>query len=373
MGMLRRLHGRPDWQIALAVTCALRIVFSGIAAALSFVLHPAQGLIRSNALTENLPTPGTWHYALLGVWERFDTLWYLHIAQHGYDRPDAVVFYPLYPALIRVLIPVAGGMASALLISTASSFVLFWGLLRVARTEIPERPPFRVLALFALWPTSFILFAGYTEGLAIMLVLWCIWFARSERWEASAACGFAAGLTRSMGSLLIVPLAVIACKSRRSSRWWIVLVPAGTLGYWEWLRASGRPNVAAAYSYWNTDIVAPWTTIWRAIIFLAHRPDTLVAINFGALILFTAMGMRQSRRSGDRAFSAAVILQILMRACSPPLAGTFRYVLPIYPAFLTMSAWAQGLTRSRFIFLCAALFAFNLFWMWAFLNWSLVL
>jgi len=37
------------------------------------------------------------------IWERFDTLWYLRIAQHGYDRPMAVIFYPLYPAAIRIV------------------------------------------------------------------------------------------------------------------------------------------------------------------------------------------------------------------------------------------------------------------------------
>ena len=70
---------------------------------LSFFLHPDPARIHSNALTGNLAAPGTWHNALVGVWERFDTLWYLRIAQHGYDLPRAVVFYPLYPAAIRLV------------------------------------------------------------------------------------------------------------------------------------------------------------------------------------------------------------------------------------------------------------------------------
>lgn len=371
--MLKRLRERPDWQVALALTCALRIVWSGAGAAISFIVRPPEPLIRSNAFTENLPPPGTWHYALLGLWERFDTLWYLHIAQHGYDRPAAVVFCPLYPLLIRILSPIAGGIGSALLLSTLASFFLLWGVLRLEHTELPDAAALRVMTLLACCPTSFIFFAGYTESLAIALVVWSILCARRERWSASAVCGFAAALTRSMGALVIVPLAIMAWRSRKLSRWWIVLVPTGTLGYWVWLRWTGRPSVVAAYRYWNTDIAAPWTALWRALAFFVHKPDWLVALNLGALMLFTVAGISAKRRVEDRLFAASVVAQILMRACMPPLTGAFRYVLPIYPAFMTLGGWASGMKRSRFVLLCVGLFAFNLAWMWAFLSWSLVL
>src|SRR5271157_3430432 len=99
--MSRKLKSRPDWQIALAMTVAGRVFFSAVAAVFSLFLHPDAALIHSNALTESLPAPHGLHYALLGIWERFDTLWYLRIAQHGYDLPMAVIFYPLYPLAIR--------------------------------------------------------------------------------------------------------------------------------------------------------------------------------------------------------------------------------------------------------------------------------
>ena len=364
---------KADCKIALLITVALRVFYSGIAALFSTFSHPDPALIHSNALTANLPAAGTLHYALLGIWERFDTLWYLHIAQHGYDRPEAVVFCPLYPALIRTLGPLTSDIGAALLTSTVSSFFLFWGLLRLLQPEGCDQLPLRGLALFAAWPASFILFAGYTEALAIALVLWCILFAREERWGAAAACGFAAGLARSMGILLIVPLALLAWRSRRSSRVWIAVSPLGTVAYWMWLRATGRPSVVAAYKNWHTDIVPPWTTLWRTFQYLFHKPDMLVILNVSILIFFTVAAVIVRRRAEDRAFSAAVILQVLMRACVPPLAGAFRYVLPVHPGFLTMSDWSQTMKRSHFIFLCAALFIFNLVWMWQFLNWSLVL
>src|ERR1019366_9290389 len=163
--MLRKLASWPDWQIALAVTAPLRLVYTAMAAAFMPFLHPDPALIHSNALTENLPTPHGLHYALLGIWERFDTLWFLRIAEHGYDRPMAVIFYPLYPAAIRLVSGLMPAIAAALLVSTVAAFFFFWGLLRLAGGELSEVGRLRMLLLVCAWPTSFVLFAGYAESL----------------------------------------------------------------------------------------------------------------------------------------------------------------------------------------------------------------
>lgn len=372
----RRLELRADWQIALVITAVLRLFYSAAAVVAAVFLHPQASLIRSNALTENLPAAGGWHYALLGIWERFDTLWYLRIAERGYDLPAAVVFYPLYPWMIRALSWVVEPAAAALLISTVAAFCYFYGLLRLARGEIPEARPLRAVVLAAVWPASFFFFAGYTEALAAALIVWCIAWARDDRWLAAAACAFAAGLTRSAGTLPIVPLVIMAwrARGRGNGRWWVVLAPLGTLGYWFCLRQTGRLSVVAAYrTYWNTEVATPWTTLWRAIGSLADRFDSLVVISLVALMLFFVAGVLARRRTEDRWFSAAVIVHFLLRLCSPPLLGALRYLLPVYPASLTMGQWTDKMKRIHFAFVCGALFAFNLAWMWAFLNWSLAL
>jgi hypothetical protein len=314
------------------------------------------------------------YYALLGVWQRFDTLWYLRIAERGYDLPPSVVFYPLYPVMIRVLTPLAGPLASALIISTAASFFMFWGMICLVRTEFPHTSVPRTLALVAVWPASFFLFAGYTEALAMTLVVWCIVFARDQHWIASTLCAIAAGLTRSMGTLLLVPLVILAWRSRRASAWLVLFAPSGTISYWLWLRLTGHLGIAEAYRiFWTTQVAAPWTTLWRAALSMARHPDLSLAINFLALALFAAAGIIAHRRLEDRGFSAAVILHILLRACSPPLLGTPRYLLPAYPAFLTLGDRLQHITKPYFAALCAALLLLNLAWMIEFFRWSLVL
>ncbi|HEY4847310.1 MAG TPA: mannosyltransferase family protein, partial [Methylocella sp.] len=288
-------------------------------------------MIQSNVLTENLPASGGWHYALLGIWERFDTLWYLRIAESGYDLPAGVVFYPLYPGLIRGLSGLAGPMAAALLISTVAAFFYFWGLLRLVRNEVenevrsefPNTQPLRTVMIAAAWPASFFFFAGYTEALAVALIVWCIVWARDEHWVLAAACAFAAGLTRSAGTLVIVPLAIMAWRAPRRARWPVAIAPLGTLGYWFWLNQTGRVSVLAAYrTYWNTKVASPWTTLWFAIRSVAERFDSLVMISLVALIFFFVAGVTARRiRIEDRFCSAAVIVHLLLRLCWPPLLG----------------------------------------------------
>src|SRR5208282_4627579 len=244
--MLRKLASRPDWQIAMAVAAALRVLYTAMAAAFLPFLHPDPALIQSNALTENLPPHGL-HYALLGIWERFDTLWFLRIAEHGYDRPMAVIFYPLYPAAIRLVSGLMPATVAALLVSTVASFFSFWGLLRLTAGEVSEVGRLRMLLLVCVWPTSFVLFAGYADSLTLALVVWAVILGREARWEAATACGLLAGVARPSGVLVFVPLAVMALRSRRARALVVALTPLGLLSYWGWLRWSGRPSVVEAY------------------------------------------------------------------------------------------------------------------------------
>jgi hypothetical protein len=378
--MLRRLASRPDWQIALAVTVALRVFYTAIAAVFLPFLHPDPALINSNALTGNLPAPHGLHYILLGIWERFDTLWYLRIAQHGYDLPMAVIFYPLYPAAIWLVSKLLPAMTAALLISTVAAFFFFWGLLRLA-SELPEVGKLRTLLLVCVWPTSFVLFAGYAESLTLALVVWAIVFAREAQWEAATVCGLLAGSARPTGVLVFIPLAVMALRSRQTRSLLVALTPLGLLTYWGWLRWSGRLSVVEAYRlYQGMTMVPPWRGLWEALRLIVTEHDVLLAIKLGLLIVIAVISLRRDVRTQnriplrieDKAFALAVILQMLMYT-GRPLLGAARYVLMIYPAFLVWGAYAERWSGKQFGFCLTALGFLNLTWMWAFLNWSLVM
>jgi hypothetical protein len=351
-----------------------------MAAAFLPFLHPDPALIHSNELTENLPAPYGLHYALLGIWQRFDTLWYLRIAERGYDLPTAVIFYPLYPAAIRVVSEFMPVLAAALLVSTAAAFFSFWGLLRLA-SEWSEAGKFSTLLLFCVWPASFVLFAGYADSLTLALTVWAVIFGREARWEAATICGLLAGMARPSGVLVFIPLAMMAWRSRRVRSLVVALTPLGMLSYWGWLRWSGRTSVVDAYRlYQGMTMVPPWTGLEEALRLIATKHDALLAIRLGLVVLVAVFSVRrQPRAEGriqlrieDRAFALAVMLQMLMYT-GRPLLGAARYLLMVYPAFLAWGACAEHWNGKKFGFYATALGILNLAWLWAFLNWSLVL
>jgi hypothetical protein len=377
--MLRKLAARPDWQIALVVPVVLRVFYTGWAAVFSTLLHPDPALIHSNELTENLPAPHGLYYALLGIWERFDTLWFLRIAKYGYDRPMAVIFYPLYPLTIRLVSALMPPLVAALLISTVAAFFFFWGLLRLA-AGLSEKGRLFTLLLVCVWPTSFVLFAGYAESLTLALVVWAVVFGREARWEAAAVCGLLAGMARPSGVLVSIPLLVMALRSRQIRSLVVTLTPIGLVGYWTWLRQSGRNSVVDAYRlYQRMTMVPPWKGFAEAVRLVVTQHDIVLGIKLCLVIMVAIVALRPQGRTQfqtqlrieDKIFALAVILQMLMYT-GRPLLGAGRYLLMVYPAFLFLGAYAEGRNETRLGFYLSAFGILNLAWMWSFLNWSLV-
>lgn len=370
---LRKLNGSEDRKIALAATIALRVIFSATAGVLSFFLRVNPALIRSNGLTENLGTPGSWHYAAIGVWERFDTLWYLQIVQHGYDMPMAVIFYPLYPVTIRGVSWLVSPMVGALLVSTAAAFFFLWGLLRLVPENLSERGRLVLVLLIASWPTSFILFAGYAESITLALIVWAVAFSRDGRWWAATICAALAGAARPSGVLVVIPLFVMALRSRRLQSAVVVFSPAGWLAYWLWLRWSGHDSVVEAYRvYQGMTLVAPWTGTWETLRLIVAHADVLLAFKLAVVVAFAVLSLRHEVCLEDKLFALAVIVQMFMYT-GRPLLGAMRYLLLVYPVFIVLAGYAERWSAKRLGFVLAAMGALNLAWLWAFLNWSLVL
>jgi len=371
--MLHKIESWPEYKLAAALTVALRVFYSLVAAVLAFMVHPDPAAVHSNMLTENLPAPGTLYYAFLGIWERFDTLWYLRIAQAGYDHQRAVIFYPLYPTVIRLFSWGMPATAAALLISTVAAFFSLCGLLRLGRDSLSSMGRLRTLLLFCAWPGSFMLFAGYAESLTLALIVWSVVFARGGHWGFATACGFAAGLSRPSGVLVVVPLAVLALRSASLRSTIVLLTPAGLAGYWGWLRWSGRMSVVESYRHQGVSFAPPWMGVADAVRHISIDHDAFLAIKLGLVVLFAALSLRREVRIEDKIFAVAVIVQVFLYTGHPLFAAT-RYLLLVYPAFFVLGAYAtRRLSWPRFSFYFAASGFLNLVWMGAFLDWRMVI
>lgn len=368
---------RQTWQRALALTLFLRLAYSLFAAVASLFQAVNWRLVHSNALTENLPPPDhSLRYLLFGVWERFDTLWYIHIAVHGYDRPDAVVFFPLFPGLMRILSPLIPPVPAAPLISTVAAFFLFWGLQELLMADQPPSLSDRSVLVCAVWPASFIFFAGYPESLLFALIVWSLSMARRERWLRAAALGVAAALTKAVGVVVVVPLLIMALRqSEKLKALPVLLVPLGATAFLQYLHWTTNGTLASAYGqYWRTSTAAPWTTLWVGVRTLAHAPNPILVLNLIFLLSVSLLVTRSRLRIEYLLYSAAAIVIFLCKETTPPLQSVMRYLLIIFPTYAGFARLLQGpRAQPRFGMACAALFVINLGLLWLFLGWSLVL
>ena len=153
---------------------------------------------------------------------RWDTQWYYSIATTGYHwdpsvfRHENVVFFPLYPMLMRFGGQVLGGhpLAAGLIVSLASFTAAMAILYRLAAEELGDEYAGPVVLLISTYPFALFFSAVYTEALFLLLTVSAFYAMRRERALLVAVAGLAAGLARPNGFWLAVPLLWMAIERR---------------------------------------------------------------------------------------------------------------------------------------------------------------
>ena len=159
--------------------------------------------------------------AAVDVWARWDSNWYLLIAESGYDWPSSTpAFFPLYPLLVGGLGRLLGGhfLLAGLVVSLvacAAAFALLYGLVERRLGRADAR---RTVLYLALFPTSFFLGAVYGESLFLALAVGVFVLAERGRLGWAAVVAGLALLTRAQGVALLPALAFFAWRSPRRSR-----------------------------------------------------------------------------------------------------------------------------------------------------------
>jgi hypothetical protein len=358
---------------ALLATLLLRIACSLFAYRFGEQIQPNSFLASKNGLSAHLLGPADgWRYLIYGIWDRFDTLWYLHIAAHGYDRAAATVFYPLYPLLIRCLAWLwVEPTVAALIVSTISTFFLLWGLQKLAQLDWPGTEVW-AMALFTIWPASFIFMAGYPDSLVIALVVWSVYSARKDRWWLAGCLACVAGLTKAAGVLAAVPLAVLLLRNRRWNRIpALALAPIGVIGYTIWLKLDGFPPASEVYAtYWSTQVAMPWRTFLDAFPPVLQG-DWLIGLNLAALLFSLAALVTAKDLPLDYTlFSAACLTLFLTKHTDPILQSTPRYILLAFPVFLSWARWIKRRTSGLLILMLLCVLYFGM--LRTFLWWGLI-
>lgn len=185
-----------------------------LAAATALVFEEELNPARERWDSERLHELGT----AIDVWARWDSDWYLRIAENGYGWPSSTpAFFPLYPLLVGGIGRVLGGqfLLAGVVVSLVAGAAAFVLLYRLVASRLGREDAARSVLYLALFPTSLFLGAVYGESLFLLLAV--ATFALAERGRlgwASVVAGLAL-LTRAQGIALLPVLAVFAWRERR--------------------------------------------------------------------------------------------------------------------------------------------------------------
>jgi hypothetical protein len=150
---------------------------------------------------------------IIDLHNRWDSYWYLDIAQNGYSlRGETdianVVFFPLYPLLIWMAGPIAGGnlVLAGWMLSSIFLLLAVALLTRLSEEFHPDIDPHLPVAFLLVHPTAFFLNAVYSESLFLLLSLATVLFARQRNLIIASICVALASATRIAGVFLFVVL-----------------------------------------------------------------------------------------------------------------------------------------------------------------------
>ncbi len=300
------------------------------------------------------------HRGWLELWNNWDSKHYLRLAEHGYvaagDSRVSLVFFPLYPWLVRLVAFVARDyMLAALIVSGFASVAAALLLRRLARCDETEEVSRNAVWFLLIFPTSYFLHVAYTESLFLALVLGCFLAARKSHWALTGILGAAACLTRVNGLILLPALATEVglqyWQTRRINfRWlWLGLVPCGFLGYL-WLNHEATGDFFAftkiMHEHWYKKFASPWFGIYD--VYLRARG---MNVNEGlneliAIILVTLCTVWSWIRLRP-SYSVWITFNWLLICSTVYVLSVPRYALTLFPIFILFS---QVCTGRRFWF-----------------------
>ena len=339
------------------------------------------------------PRASTWDSPLIhelgaftDIWARWDSVFFVQIAEDGYDRASAA-FYPLYPALVAVLGRVffEHYVVAGIAISLAAALAAFLLLYRLAEERLGAEGARRTVLYLAVFPMSLFLQAVYSESLFLLLVLAAFLAAERAHFAAAGALAGLGILTRFAGIALLPALTVLAWRRRERARALaslaVALPIAALYPLVLWQQVGDPWAFWDAQDRWHRRLspAGPLGGIWEALTNWTPSdvgPQHAIAVNVEglvALVVFAALTVVAWRRFGaPYGLFAAVSLVIPLSYPSDrwPLLSLPRFGLVIFPLFMALAAVTAGRPRAHTaVVACSALLLGVAVVQWALWQW----
>ncbi|MFG2639087.1 mannosyltransferase family protein [Streptomyces sp. NPDC048362] len=339
-------QGPPGVSLALALFAGLRL--AGIAVV---------------AVVDHL-TGRTAGKSLAHSW---DSVWYLHIAEHGYGTRIRITgsgavqtdwaFFPLYPGLVRGLrdlVPISAGKAG-LLIAWSAAVLAAYGIYAIGHHLYGRAVATTLVALWAALPHSVVLTLAYTEPVFTTCAAWSLYAVLKGRWLTAGSLAALAGLARPNGIAAAVAVAVAAVhevirqRGRVPRGLWsgVLLGPLGWVGYVLWVGGQTGDLLHGYFqvqSAWNSrlDLGVGSLRFVKSLLLHGGKVTFPVAVVVVAVSVLLFCLLCLDRAPLPLVVFAGVLL-LLVLAVSGPFSSKPRFLLPAFPLLIPL---ARALVRA---------------------------
>jgi hypothetical protein len=308
---------------------------------------------------------------------RWDTYFYLDIATHGYQwngnplKGQNVVFFPLYPLLMRGLGMSIGGhpLLAGLIVSLAAfllAMLYFW---RWTADQLDADTATGAVWLLSAFPLGVFFSAAYTESLYLLIVVGACYYAERREFARTAVVGFLAGLVRPNGLLLAIPIvwtAFFAANERRSDETAETAEAAEKTSLAAFARGAAviAPVLGVlcycAYLWWRFGDPIAW---FKGQAAWGGRPPELPPEPSSSIdlwwladalpLIFVLGAIAPVTKLLGAAYGLFIAVNIAPPLLRHGLMSLGRFSSVMFPAFAWLAWRVRGRARSRLIFACA--------------------
>ena len=316
------------------------------------------------------------HY-LLSPWANFDGVYYLLIAANGYTVNAG--FFPLLPLLIHVASSIFGSVHAfdieqyflSLILVSLFFLISLIIIYKLVRLDFNNNIAMLTILAILVFPTSFFFASIYSESLFLLLSLSSFYFARKRNWLLASITGSLLTATRLVGVAIIPALILEFIKEEKTllkpKGLLLLFTPLGIAVYmlFNFLKWGDIFYfIQAQGSFLNnrsvTEPILIPQTIYRYIkiltsVSLSHYEWWIALLEistfmFVAFMLFVAWKKR---------LRLSYITFALICFFIPTLSGTFtglpRYVLVLFPIFITLALIKSKLVKISYAITCFVL------------------
>jgi len=311
----------------------------------------------------------------IDIWSRWDAEWYLSIIKSGYV-PSAniatthsnLAFFPLFPALVRLItlpfpakassasIYLAAGLLISNLFFLAAAYLLYKLVVELWHDEGIAQ---RTILLLIAFPAGFFFSTFYPESLFLFLAVALFYAALRKHWLLAALCGGLAAVTRPQGILLALPLAWFYMEARgwklRAIRLDILsflLFPAFLAGHFAYLHSITGDWLAPIHAQlaWGRlgqnaygNLIQQLSSVYQ----YTFRVDLVMYLLFIGATIYAFFKIR------SKAYGLSALAMLALPLMTGSWVSLSRFLVTIFPVFIILG-WAAR--RRKLYFLLLAFF-----------------